>query len=83
MTYKEFLESNKHLSEQSREVLKYMLEHGGVITQMDAIRAFNCTRLSARIWDLKNACLNITCALRTKKDVNGRTKRWGEYKLHV
>ena len=83
MTYEEFVKSGQHLSDQTADVLGYMLEHGGTITTMEAIHDLSCTRLSARIWDLRNAGFDITCAIHTKKRLNGKIKRWGEYKLHV
>lgn len=81
MTYQELIESDLHLSDQARDVLDYMVDHGGFITSMDAIRSLGCTRLSARIWDLRHAGLDITGAIKTKKE-DGKTKRWKEYKLH-
>lgn len=82
MTLEEFVQSNIHLADQTADVLDFMIRHDGFITTMDAIHELNCTRLPARIWDLRNAGLNITCKIRTKKKPDGKTKRWGEYKLH-
>ena len=38
---------------QKRQILEW-LESGHSITPADARRLFNCDRLSARIWDLRN-----------------------------
>ena len=42
----------------AKQVLEYMKEHGS-ITSLEAIRAFGCTRLSGRIFDLKRRGYNI------------------------
>ena len=44
---------------QCEKIKKYMELNDG-ITSMDAIRAFGCTRLSARIADLKKAGCKIS-----------------------
>ncbi len=82
MTYQELIESDLHLSDQARDVLDYMVDHGGFITTWEAISELRCTRLPARIWDLRNVGLIITGVTKTKKDEDGKTKRWKEYKLH-
>lgn len=83
MTYTELIESGVHLADQTAAVLDYMVAHGGFITSMEAISALRCTRLSARIWDLRHAGFNITGVIKTKKNEDGKTVRWGEYKLHM
>lgn len=44
---------------QNDQILRYMTVHGS-ITSAEAFTAFGCTRLSARIWDLKRMGFNIT-----------------------
>lgn len=41
------------------KVLKYIVVHGS-ITSAEAFNAFGCTRLSARVWDLRHMGFNIT-----------------------
>lgn len=40
-------------------VVSYCKQHGS-ITQMEATLAFGCTRLGARIWDLKHGNYGVT-----------------------
>ena len=40
-------------------ILRYITVHGS-ITSAEAFTAIGCTRLSARIWDLKSMGFNIT-----------------------
>jgi len=40
---------------QTRQI-KEFLEKGGKITQIGAYAKFRCSRLSARIWDLRHLC---------------------------
>lgn len=68
-------------ADQTRDVLQYLMDHG-TITTSDAIYKLHCTRLSARIWDLRNIGFHIPGVIRTK-NVNGKTKRWVEYSLDV
>ena len=54
---------------QCEKIKKYMELNDG-ITSMDAIRGFGCTRLSARIADLKKASFKISAERVT---VNNKT----------
>ena len=56
---------------QEAQVLKYMLETGG-ITSWEAIREFGCTRLSARIYNLRKAGWVIDSEPVTTRN------RWGD-----
>jgi hypothetical protein len=59
---------------QNKAILKY-LKAGGRLTQLTALRLFDCLRLSARIYDLRALGHNIPA---TSKEV-GRKKRVAEY----
>ena len=52
---------------QSQKILRYMTRNGG-ITQLDATYNGMGTRLSARIWDLRNIGIDITDDWETKDD---------------
>jgi hypothetical protein len=54
------------------DMIAAWLERGFSITSLEALRLFGCLRLSSRIWDLKERCLNIqkkTIVLPNKKRV--------------
>ena len=63
-----------------RQILDYMEKHGS-ITSMEAIRAFRCTRLAARISDLKRHGHQIKRDMVEVKDHNGDTTRVAKYYL--
>jgi hypothetical protein len=52
---------------QCQKILRYMTRNGG-ITQLDATYNGMGTRLSARIWDLRNIGIDITDDWETKDD---------------
>lgn len=58
---------------QNSKVLEYMRNNKG-ITSLDAIRYIGCTRLSARIADLKKAGYAIDSRMVNVVSRNGRTK---------
>ena len=66
-------------AEQTRDVLAWLLEHG-TITSFEAFVYLRCTRLSARIWDLRDLGYNIGGQIQTKNE-DGKIKRWKEYRL--
>ena len=68
-------------AEQTRDVLAWLLEHGTISTA-EAIYKLRCTRLSARIWDLRHIGFNIPGKILTKTE-DGKTKRWMEYRLEI
>ena len=68
-------------ADQTRDVLRWLLDHG-TITTAEAIYILHCTRLSARIWDLRDLGFNIGGQIMTKIE-NGKIKRWKEYRLEI
>lgn len=52
------------------------LKSGRSITPLEALRKFNCMRLGARIWDLKQAGHNIIATT-----VKRRKKHFASYSL--
>ena len=60
---------------QNKEILEY-LRTGNTLTPIQALKKFNCFRLGARIYDLKEKGYSI----QTKMISDGR-KRFAEYKL--
>lgn len=67
-------------SSQSQRILKYMLQHRK-ITARTAIDKFNCLRLAARIADLKAMGIGIESTLVYKKNKDGETVHYAEYRL--
>lgn len=65
------------LESQSKAILNH-LKTGGVLTQLDALKKFNCMRLSARILDLRHMGYDIKTT--TIKEGN---KRFAEYSMEV
>ena len=61
-----------------RQIKEYMEQHGS-ITSMEAIRAFGCTRLAARIADLKRHGEKIDREMVEVRDRNGETTRVARY----
>lgn len=64
-----------------QRILLYMEEHGS-ITPWEAITEFGCTRLGARIWDLKKDGLSITSKMETGVDRHGEVCRYSRYYLN-
>ncbi len=65
---------------QSEEILKYMRDFGS-ITQMDAICDLGCTRLAARISDLKHRGYVIRKVTETGKNRYGKDTSYARYRL--
>lgn len=69
------------MKSQNEQVLNYLKTHEG-ITTLDAFRKLGITRLSARIYDLRDQGHIIESVDRTTKDHNGKVvARFSEYKL--
>lgn len=62
---------------QTDEILNY-LQAGNVLTPLEAMRKFNCMRLGARIYDLRQQGYVIN-SLIIKDDISG--KRYARYSL--
>ena len=60
------------------ELILNHLKQYGSITTMEAVREYQCFRLSARIYDLKASGHHITTEIVTR---NG--KQYANYKLHT
>lgn len=64
---------------QTRAIQRYM-EAGNKITQRIASREFDCDRLGARIWDLRNAGVPVLGEWEYRRDEKGRVvKKWKKY----
>lgn len=68
------------IATQNSQVLTYMEKHGS-IDQLRAFEDLKILRLGARIYDLKQAGIAITGETESRKDENGKTKRWKVYRL--
>jgi len=62
---------------QTNQILNY-LQAGNVLTSLEALRKFNCLRLGARIYDLRQQGYVIN-SLMIKDDKSG--KRYARYSL--
>lgn len=64
---------------QTQQILRFM-EAGNEITQRIASREFDCDRLGARIWDLKQSGVPVEDAFEYKLDESGKVvKKWKKY----
>ena len=68
------------MESQTRLILAY-LQDGRSITPLDALRLFDCFRLSARIKDLRDKGFNIVTSMETKEYEDGTKKRFARYWL--
>lgn len=67
----------KNCNSQTDQILNY-LQAGNVLTPLEAMRKFNCMRLGARIYDLRQKGYVIN-SLIIKDDISG--KRYARYSL--
>lgn len=74
---KENVINNNENSSQSKQILDY-LQAGNVLTLLEVLRKFNCLRLGARIYDLRQQGYVIN-SLIIKDDISG--KRYARYSL--
>lgn len=64
---------------QKKQILNWMLS-GYVITQMIATERFDCTRLGARIYDLRHDGVPVQDEWEYKLDNKGKVvKKWKKY----
>lgn len=59
-------------------IVSYCKEHGS-ITQMEATLHLGCTRLGARVWDLKQRGYTVTDIWEEKPDRFGDMSRYKRY----
>ena len=65
---------------QKEKIKEHLLDHGK-ITSMQAFRKYHITRLSARIYDLRQDGMNIDNRHISKKKRNGERVNYDEYIL--
>lgn len=70
------------VNSQNQQILKYLRKHRSGITPMDALKLCGCFRLSARIFDLKEAGHNIYKVWEEETTDEGTVKRYARYILH-
>ena len=63
-------------------VLRYLQTHKRGLTSFDAFTKWNITRLSARIYDLRDKGHNIETYWEESKNEDGFTTRYARYFLH-
>lgn len=65
---------------QNDKILNHLRDHGG-ITSMEAYEIYGCTRLSARIKDLRDEGFNIKSIRETRKNRYGEKVSFSRYTL--
>lgn len=78
MNYNTDLQKTPHKT-QAFEIGKYLLENGS-ITSYESFTEIGCTRLSARIFGLRNRGWEITTNYKTQKNRKGRKTTFAEYR---
>lgn len=67
---------------QTERILDY-LQQNGSITQRDADEHFGCTRLGARIWELRSAGFPIVSRMENGVNRFGERTRYARYSLEA
>jgi len=67
---------------QNKAILEYLRKHKKGITNWDAYREFSCTRLSARIFDLREEGHNIITVQEKNFNQFGHTTNYARYILN-
>lgn len=70
------------IQSQNQKILQYLKKHPKGITPLEALNLCGCLRLSARIFDLKEAGNNIYTSWEEVVTDEGTTKRFARYILH-
>lgn len=70
------------IQSQNQKILQYLEKHPKGITPLEALNLCGCLRLSARIFDLKEAGNNIYTSWEEVVTDEGTTKRFARYILH-
>jgi len=65
---------------QCEEIAQYMRSHGS-ITSAQAFRDLGCTRLAARISDMRARGMEIDAVTKTGMARDGKRTRYAEYRL--
>lgn len=65
---------------QCEQVLRHMREHGSIST-IEAFFDYGITRLSARIWELRNDGYEIETDMVKVKSEKGAVKSYARYKI--
>lgn len=65
---------------QTKLILDYMEQHGS-ITALQAVQDLGVTRLSARIWDLRNDGYKISREMQTSLNRYGDKVTFGVYRI--
>ena len=65
---------------QTFKILSYM-QGGGSLTQIEALNMFGCSRLSARILDIKKAGYTVEDTWEVHRNAAGEYKHYKRYRL--
>ena len=67
---------------QVKLIAEHLIKYGS-ISSIEAIELFGCTRLSARIWDLRHEGWPISSEMATTKNRYGHTTNVAVYRLEA
>lgn len=67
---------------QVKLIADHLIKYGSIST-IEAISLFGCTRLSARIWDLRHEGWSITSEPASNKNRYGNTSNFAVYRLEA
>lgn len=74
-------DNSKKAKTQCTKILKHMRSHKRGITSMDAFSKYGITRLSGRIWDLRERGFDIETIMEVGKNDDGNTVQYARYVL--
>lgn len=74
--------SDKEKVSQVKLIAAHLIQYGS-ISSIEAIELFGCTRLSARISDLRKAGWPITTDIATGKNRYGHTSNFAVYRMEA
>ena len=74
-------DNSKKAKSQCTRLLRHMRKYRRGITSMDAFERYGITRLSGRIWDLRQMGYDIETIREIKKNEDGNTVQYARYVL--
>lgn len=75
------IDNSKKSRSQCTTVLRHLKTHKRGLTSMDAFMKYGITRLSGRIWDLREQGYDIETISEVKKNEEGNTVQYARYVL--
>ena len=69
------------IQSQNQKILSYLAQNKNGITSMDAFRLYGITRLSGRVFDLREKGYPIDTIMETKNNADGKAVTYARYVL--